>query len=695
MGTPYFQYGMILCFSFLIRPISGYPQTEMATQLKSQINAKKGSGTIEEVDLLNRLAEELYNYYPDSTRYYAFMALALGKSLNYSEGVIDSYRNLGGFYNRVSNYDSALYFLDLGLRAAKDHKYPKGQANVLSTKARTFEDLGYFSSAVEYYLRSLKIKEENNLTAELPSTLNNLGLLASTNKEYEKALAYFQRALEIREQHNQTQNLEPLLTNIALVYKDQKKYDKASELLEKLKSTVEKSQNTYLLSVINHNLGQIAIAEGNFAKSIEYLNLALKLDKEMDDYEGISADLLGLARAHVAASDYNQAFSLLQEALSIAETNQLRSLQGEIHELISKIYEVRKDGMNALYHHKMFKKIHDGIFNSDSIKVRKDLEERYQLEREEADFIQQQRERELAMENEASRLIRNGILVLLIIMTLALIISIRSVKIQRKARLQVTRQKDELERLYKETSAQKEEIESIAKNLEEVNKTKDRLFSIVSHDLRSPINSLNSLMQYTLDENLSQEEFLQISYKLKHEVEHVHFTLLNLLQWAKTQMRGITTAPSDILISELIADNLDLYSPIAQSKMIHIENKIPSETTCWADRDQVNLIIRNLINNALKFTPNGGEVTILGEDTGDGTWKFSVQDTGIGMDSDTLERLFKPDFQSKRYGTAGEKGTGLGLILVKDFVEKNNGELTIKSKQGVGSTFSFTLPKRK
>ncbi|MCC5936321.1 MAG: tetratricopeptide repeat protein [Lunatimonas sp.] len=687
--------GLSIAFLTVFLPPFAYTQTETATQLRQQLKVLEKATSTEKADLLNRLSQELYNYYPDSTRHYAFAALSLSKSIGYQIGIIDAYRNLGGFYNRVSKYDSARFYLDMGLLVNKDVDYPKGQANLLSTKARTFEDLGYYSSSVEYYLRALRIKEENELTSELPSTLNNLGLLASVIGENERALAFFQRALQIREQLGQTENLESLLTNIALVYKGQKKYDEASKLLENLKEAAEKSNNNYLLSIVHHNLGQIAIAEEDFPASIEHFKVSLELDREMEDYEGISADLVGLARAHLGMSNTNQAFPYLQEALYIAESNDIRLRQGEIHELISQVYELRNEGMQALHHYKLFKEFYVSAFNSDSLRVRKDLEERYKLEREEADFMQQQRERELARNNETARVVRNGIIALLIMMTLALAVSVRSVKIHRKARLQVTKQKDELERLYQETTAQKEKIETIAKNLEEVNKTKDKLFSIVSHDLRSPINSLNSLMQYTLDENLSQDEFLQVSHKLKHEVEHVHFTLLNLLQWAKTQMKGITTEPSEIQINDLITDNLDLYRPIAQSKLIHIDNQIPPQTTCWADKDQINLVIRNLLNNALKFTHKGGKVTIIREEDAPNSWRFSVKDTGIGMDTDTLQKLFKPNFQNKRYGTAGEKGTGLGLILVKDFLEKNRGELSVESKLGVGSTFSFTLPKRK
>ncbi|EON75387.1 hypothetical protein ADIS_4091 [Lunatimonas lonarensis] len=691
-GLPYFYYGLGLSLLSFFFASQGYGQTDQIDQTRKEITLSTESISETRIDLLNSLAEQLYNYDPDSTFFYASIALDLSEKLDYPNGKIDALRNLGGYYNRISNYDSALYFLDLGLEAVKELDYPRGRANLLSTKARTLEDKGYLTSSFEYYLRALKIKEENGLIKELPSTLNNLGLLAYRTNEYEKSLSYFLRARQIREELGLTQNIESLLTNIALVYKEQNRIDEALQLLQESKKAAEESDDTYLLSIVQHNLGLIAYGQGNYTESIELLESALKLDQSMDELYGVTKDLIALARSHLALSNSQIAYGYLQEALKLSVDTDARILHAEIHELISEIYEKRQEWALALTYHKKFKEIHDHIFNLDSASRRKDFEERYKLEREEAAYRQLLKDREQEKDQETAQILRNGIIVLLLIMSLALIISVRSVKIHRQARQQATKQKDELERLYLETTQQKEKIESIARNLEDVNRTKDRLFSIVSHDLRSPINSLNSLMQYTLDENLSQEEFTEISHKLKNEVEHVHFTLLNLLQWAKTQMRGITTDPTHISIEELVGETLDLYRPVAQSKEIKIHNTIDPSISCWADREQVNLIFRNLVNNALKFTHQGGEISLIAEKILPATWKFTVQDSGIGMDEHTVNKLFKADFNNKRYGTAGEKGTGLGLILVKDFVEKNGGELTVESELGVGSRFSFTLP---
>lgn len=677
----------------LLNPILGAVKSGLSDG--SGITSLKTFGNVSTstADALNQRAESFYNYHPDSTYFYASKALKVAESLGYYEGVIDAYRNLGGYFNRISSYDSAQYFLRKGLDLIKRYSYPKGQANLLSTLARTFEDRSFYTSAAAYYLRALRIKEMHQLTDEIPGTLNNLGLLAFRFREYDKALEYFQRALDMRKSLADEEGIPPLVANMALVYKGLGDYDAAAQLFHKSREGAEATQNEYLKSIIFHNLGLLALAQNNLALAKSNLEHALAIDQSMDEKYGVVLDLTALAQVDIRSKRYEQALASLQEALTIADTYGFALEKSSIHELISQIFEARNDGMPALRHHKIFKTLNDSIFNIDSTRLRMDLEARYHLEREEAEFTQIQREREIAKEAETAKLIRNFAIVILLILAIALIISIRSVHIHRKARAQMTQQKDEMEKLYQETALQKSRIEDIAKNLEEVNRTKDKLFSIVSHDLRSPINSLNSLMQYTLDESLSQEEFHNVTYKLKHEVEHVHFTLSNLLQWAKTQMKGITTDPTVFAFDELVAETVALYQPISREKNITIVNQLDSPVMCWADREQVSLILRNLLNNALKFTERGGQVVISKTSLSDNDWMFSIEDNGVGMDHQTISKLFKNNFESKRYGTAGEKGTGLGLILVKDFIERNNGTLSIKSQLGKGSVFSFTLPK--
>jgi signal transduction histidine kinase len=193
---------------------------------------------------------------------------------------------------------------------------------------------------------------------------------------------------------------------------------------------------------------------------------------------------------------------------------------------------------------------------------------------------------------------------------------------------------------------------------------------------------------------IDKSEFLEFMPKLNDDVDHISFTLNNLLSWGYTQMNGSTTKPSAIAMETLVAENINLLSEIAEKKSIKIITKISANTLAWSDGNQIDIVIRNLISNALKFTPENGMVTVSANEKNT-NWEISVRDSGVGMDKITLEKLFAKNANITTYGTNNEKGTGLGLSLCKEMVEKNNGTIWVDSTLRHGSTFYFTLPKAK
>lgn len=242
------------------------------------------------------------------------------------------------------------------------------------------------------------------------------------------------------------------------------------------------------------------------------------------------------------------------------------------------------------------------------------------------------------------------------------------------------------------------ELNQQSLQLKELNHTKDKLFAIIGHDLKSPINSLKALLDLLASKNITVEEFMQFSSNLKNSVEHIHFTLNNLLQWANSQMQGIEVHPQMIDLHILAQESIDLFEEIAQKKQIKLHNDILPAQLAWADEDQINLVFRNLISNALKFTEMGGAIFIK---THTPTYAqpnmqlISIQDTGIGISSEAMKHLFKTQANNSTQGTQGEKGTGLGLSLCQDFVMRNHGEIWVESTVGKGTTFYFSLPTHK
>ncbi len=239
--------------------------------------------------------------------------------------------------------------------------------------------------------------------------------------------------------------------------------------------------------------------------------------------------------------------------------------------------------------------------------------------------------------------------------------------------------------------------EQLIKNTEELkllNSAKDKFFSIISHDLRSPFNSLLGLTEYithSYDEMTPLEIKNSIS-NVYNSSKQVYNLILNLLEWSMIQSGRLTVNKSVINLAELGNEIVNLYSEGAEHKKINLIDNMKQEILVYADKYMIDTIVRNFVSNSIKFTNPGGQITIKGIINGDNA-EVSVTDTGIGISPEDQKNLFRIDEQSRRDGTAHEKGTGLGLILCKEFIEKNNGVLWVESEEGKGSRFSFTVPR--
>jgi signal transduction histidine kinase len=223
-----------------------------------------------------------------------------------------------------------------------------------------------------------------------------------------------------------------------------------------------------------------------------------------------------------------------------------------------------------------------------------------------------------------------------------------------------------------------------------MNQLKNKLFSIVSHDFRSPLKSLQGTLTLLHKGAVSPEELKDLSGGLLNKVENTATFLENILNWAKSQMQGIKLKPQIINISRITNELIKLIKPQADKKFIVLNNNVEEEINVVADLEMIKLVLRNLISNALKFSYDQGQVEINAEVLNE-TAIISVSDHGTGIEEDQLKNIFMLENYSTE-GTANETGAGLGLILCKDFVEQNNGEIWVTSKVDQGSTFSFSLP---
>jgi two-component system, sensor histidine kinase and response regulator len=255
----------------------------------------------------------------------------------------------------------------------------------------------------------------------------------------------------------------------------------------------------------------------------------------------------------------------------------------------------------------------------------------------------------------------------------------------------VKRANKELEGQKAELARKNAEIHDKSMELSSLVTTKDKLFSIIGHDFRSPLHSLKGMLDLLSNKTMSQQEFERYSGELKKKIDAVYDNLDNILNWSVSQMQGIRANPVPVNPGSLVAEVFDLHAEIARVKSVFLNNDIDEGIEVYADKDQIRLVIRNLVSNALKFTPAGGHVRVWGRAKAQRATIY-VQDSGVGIAPADLGRLFVKENLWSVNGTNNEKGLGLGLLLCKEFIESNNGALEVRSEPGVGSTVSFSLP---
>ena len=246
------------------------------------------------------------------------------------------------------------------------------------------------------------------------------------------------------------------------------------------------------------------------------------------------------------------------------------------------------------------------------------------------------------------------------------------------------------------TEREEAEQEINRKNMEllQINATKDKFFSIIAHDLRGPLASFMGLAQIMAEDlsSLTMSEIQEIAVDMKNSATNLFRLLENLLNWTRMQKGQITFTPEIIRLRPVIDESVEILREPAKNKGIKIDFDVPDDFEVYADKNIFGTIVRNLVSNAIKFTHKGGNVLISAFAGTDREIRISIRDTGIGMDQQMIDNLFRIDVKTNRKGTDGELSTGLGLLLCKEFVEKHGGLLRVESEEGKGSVFYFSLP---
>ncbi|MBM3569670.1 MAG: HAMP domain-containing histidine kinase [Alphaproteobacteria bacterium] len=253
--------------------------------------------------------------------------------------------------------------------------------------------------------------------------------------------------------------------------------------------------------------------------------------------------------------------------------------------------------------------------------------------------------------------------------------------------------KDRIEQQAAEYVALTEDLAAAKSTLERLNQEKNKFFSIIAHDLRSPFTALLGLTQFMAMSSgkLDPAKMGQYAKSVNDSAKRVFALLQNLLEWARMQMDRAEPRPVDFMLGELVMPTLEVLGPVAAEKGLTLSSRVPADFALRADRDMIQTVIRNLVSNAIKFTPAGGTIGVEAA-IADGRARIAVVDSGVGMTEEQRAKLFRMDQHLSTLGTGGEKGTGLGLLMCHDMVARNGGTIGVESEPGKGSRFHFDLP---
>ncbi len=610
---------------------------------------------------------------------YYFKALKLRKELKFWKGVSETLNKIGVNYFYQSAYDKAEDCINQSLELRRDrHENDETIAACLNNLSLVSYHKGDYSKAVEYGIKSLSIYERKNISDRIGMSYNNLGLIyfemslfsealecqfkalkykeKTSDKPFlantlanigmifsrlynlDKALDYSKKALELRKSAGDKRGIAGSYNDIGRIYDKLNQFDQAVKYFEE--SIAMRRDMKFLsgLSVTLENLGMVYLKQGRIPDARKCLFEAKEIAESLGEQKAISGIYRNIASLSIQDKKYEEALVYIKRSAEIAESLNLKDKQRDANKILSEIYGRKNDFKKALAYYIKYSKLNEEIL---SITKQHELNtilhkyENYKSERE----------------TELFRL-----------------------------------KNIELTKINKELKRSKSE-------LVRSNSSKDKFFNIIAHDLKNPFSILytTSELLTTYFDELSTKKQKEYVKTINTSTQHLLKLIENLLEWSRTQSGLKQFNPVKFIFSESICSCIELIRPNAEAKNIFLDVDIGKDTVVTADKNMLKTVIRNFLTNAVKFTRPGGRIKISAG-TEAGRLFFKVEDNGVGIKKKDMPKLFAIDKHFATNGTANEKGTGIGLILCREFIDKHKGKIIVESNYRKGSVFGFEIP---
>lgn len=645
------NYRIIITLVFLnLNPlISSFGQTlHKQDSLKTLLETTQGT---ERYYILKELSWEARNTNPAEAYFYGLQALKAAEKLNLLDEIASINNYLGVYKRNQNNYTKALshFFVALQLADSSNNKVEIGYAH--NNIGDIYRRLENNSLAIVNFSKALEIFTEIKKNRGIAYCYNQLSLLHIDINDFEKALYYNNESIKLRKKLDDW-------TGIASNYR---------------------------------NSGDIYIKKDDYVMAEAYYKMAMEIDQKFDQKHGLGFTQNHIGRLYNIKGQYKQAIPYLKKGLKIGEELESALIINHSTKQLSFAYEKLGNIEKAYEYYKLYKSSGDSLYNEQNTKSITQLTMQFEFDRQ-----QIQKESEAQQVLKRQRLKLNLVLAGLFFTVITAFLLYRSFSVKKKANellneknAQINEQKEELIQINTQLKQNEQEIRA-------ANDTKDKFFSIIAHDLRSPFNTIFGFtnLLYKDIEDYDDHTTKDFLLKILAVTDNAYKLLQNLLDWSMSQTGSLKYNPIDFDLFSIVESTLELLNSSAVKKEIKIDLQIEKNCIVHGDLNMISTICRNLISNAIKFTPRNGNITIS-------CYKkekeaiVTFTDTGVGISNVNISRLFKIETKFKTDGTEQEKGTGLGLILCEEFIKRHGGKIWVESIEGEGSKFLISLQNSK
>lgn len=629
-----------------------------------QVEVSKRSNPKDQLSYLDDLASKALRSNTDLHLRIVKEGIAIAESTNNDSIANYFYLKAGTHYTYQNQLDTARFIFNDLLRNQTDQRL----------KALIFSELGityYYESndtkTLEYFIQSFELYEQLRDTAKMAGLTNNIGAIYRYLEDYEGAERYLKKAIEYKLMMGDSTVLGSSYHNLGINYVDKNQPDSALKYLNMARGIRLKYQDQRGLAKTYTSLGAIYKENGKLDSAEMYIRKAIFIDKALDDQVALSSDELSLAEIQFEQKAFESGIRLAEQVLK--KTNDAR-LKKSVLSFLSRAYTQVDEFYKANEIKGQLIALMDSVYKAEKETALNELQVQFDTEQKETEIKQLSAENQIqklqAEQDAQTRLILIIVAAALIVITLLLYSRFQS-KAKSNALLQTKN-----------------------RELAKLNQTKDRLFSIISHDLKSPLSSFHTITN-SLSENwdqLEKEQLKDFIESLRDSSANVRDMMDNLLKWALAQTDQLQYTPEEVNVSTILDKVTDQLKSVSQLKSIHLKSDVLARKAIKADSQFVEIVLRNILNNALKFSEMESEISIAIQEESN-RQIISIADRGVGMDQQQIDRLLKGEIIAQDIQNSTEKGTGLGLTLCKELMDKMGAQMEVHSEKNKGTTFKL------